>query len=46
MLSKKKKNRLTNIKNFEKNLFTKYTHPDILIRTGGQCRLSNLCFGN
>ena len=41
-IAAKKKNRLTNIKNFEKNLFTKnMPHPDILIRTGGQCRLSN-----
>ena len=41
-IAAKKKNRLTSIKNFEKNLFTKnMPHPDILIRTGGQCRLSN-----
>ena len=31
-----------NIKNFEKNLFTKnMPDPDILIRTGGHQRLSN-----
>ena len=32
----------TNIKNFEKNLYTKnIVNPDILIRTGGKKRLSN-----
>ena len=38
---KKTKNRL-NIRNFEKNLYTKnLPDPDILIRTGGHKRLSN-----
>ena len=38
---KKSKNNL-NIKNFEKNLYTKgMPDPDILIRTGGYQRLSN-----
>ena len=38
---KKIKNEI-NIKNFEKNLYTKnLPHPDILIRTGGHQRLSN-----
>jgi undecaprenyl diphosphate synthase len=37
----KKKQKIT-IKNFEKNLYTYgFPHPDILIRTGGQRRLSN-----
>ena len=37
----KKKQKIT-IKNFEKNLFTSgFPDPDILIRTGGQKRLSN-----
>ena len=31
-----------NVKNFEKNLYTKNMHyPDILVRTGGYKRLSN-----
>ena len=39
-IKKSKKN--TNIKNFEKNLYTKNVpNPDILIRTGGHQRLSN-----
>ncbi len=39
-LKKIKKN--INIKNFEKNLYTKnMPHPDIMIRTGGHQRLSN-----
>ena len=38
---KKNKNEI-NLKNFEKNLYTKnLPHPDILIRTGGHQRLSN-----
>ena len=38
----KKKNNTINIKNFEKELYTKdMPHPDILIRTGGTKRLSN-----
>jgi len=38
---KKKKQKIT-IKNFEKNLYTSvFPDPDILIRTGGQRRLSN-----
>ena len=38
---KKTKNKL-NVKNFEKNLYTKnMPNPDILIRTGGHQRLSN-----
>jgi len=37
----KKKQKIT-IKNFEKNLYTSgFPNPDILIRTGGQRRLSN-----
>ena len=37
----KKKQKITN-KNFEKNLYTSgFPYPDILIRTGGQTRLSN-----
>ena len=37
----KKKQKIT-IKNFEKNLYTSgFPEPDILIRTGGQRRLSN-----
>ena len=37
-----KKTKKINIRNFEKNLFTKkMPHPDILIRTGGHQRLSN-----
>ena len=37
-----KKNMPINIKNFEKNLYTKnIVNPDILIRTGGKKRLSN-----
>ena len=37
----KKKQKIT-LKNFEKNLFTSgFPDPDILIRTGGQKRLSN-----
>ena len=37
-----KKNIPINIKNFEKNLYTKnIVNPDILIRTGGKKRLSN-----
>ena len=39
--SKKAKKNLS-LKNIEKNLYTKnYPNPDILIRTGGHCRLSN-----
>ena len=30
------------LKNFEKSLYTKLPNPDILIRTGGQKRLSNM----
>ncbi len=38
----KKKRKEINIKNFEKELYTKnIPHPDILIRTGGKRRLSN-----
>ena len=38
----KKTKKKINLKNFEKNLFTKnIPHPDILIRTGGHQRLSN-----
>ena len=38
----KSKNKIINIKNFEKNLYTnKIPDPDILIRTGGTTRLSN-----
>ena len=41
MLLKKIKKKL-NVKNFEKNLYTKnMPSPDILIRTGGHQRLSN-----
>ena len=37
----KKRQKIT-IKNFEKNLYTSsFPDPDILIRTGGQRRLSN-----
>ena len=37
-----KKTKKTNIRNFEKNLYTKnMVDPDILIRTGGHKRLSN-----
>ena len=37
-----KKTKKINMKNFEKNLFTKnLPNPDILIRTGGHSRLSN-----
>ena len=37
-----KNSRNLNLKNFEKNLFTKnMPNPDILIRTGGHKRLSN-----
>ena len=37
-----KKTKKINLKNFEKNLFTKnMPNPDILIRTGGHKRLSN-----
>tara|TARA_Y100000591_G_scaffold328716_1_gene355798 strand:+ start:654 stop:1319 length:666 start_codon:yes stop_codon:yes gene_type:complete len=37
-----KKTKKVNLKNFEKNLYTKKVpNPDILIRTGGHCRLSN-----
>ena len=41
--STKKKNKKTfTIKSFEKHLYTNnYPDPDILIRTGGYCRLSN-----
>ena len=38
----KKTNKKINIKNFEKNLYTSnIPNPDILVRTGGQKRLSN-----
>ena len=38
----KKNKKALNIKNIEKNLYTKFMpHPDILIRTGGRQRLSN-----
>ena len=38
----KKSRKNLNLKNFEKNLYTKNTiNPDILIRTGGYQRLSN-----
>ncbi len=38
----KKIKKKINLKNFEKNLYTKYLpNPDILIRTGGHNRLSN-----
>ena len=38
----KKTKKIINIKNFEKNLYTKnMPNPDILIRTGGHQRLSN-----
>ena len=38
----KKKKLVVNIKNFDKNLYTKgIANPDILIRTGGRKRLSN-----
>jgi len=38
----KDKNKIININNFEKNLYTKnIPDPDILIRTGGTTRLSN-----
>ena len=41
LTAKKVKNKI-NMKNFEKNLYTSnMPHPDILIRTGGQKRLSN-----
>jgi undecaprenyl diphosphate synthase len=41
MLLKKNKKKL-NMKNFEKNLYTKnMSNPDYLIRTGGHQRLSN-----
>ena len=37
-----KKTKKINMKNFEKNLYTKkMPNPDILIRTGGHQRLSN-----
>ena len=37
-----KKTKKINLKNFEKNLYTKnIPDPDILIRTGGHYRLSN-----
>ena len=42
ILSALKKTKRINLKNFEKNLFTKnMPFPDILIRTGGHQRLSN-----
>tara|TARA_X000000950_G_scaffold270652_1_gene350713 strand:- start:768 stop:1433 length:666 start_codon:yes stop_codon:yes gene_type:complete len=42
ILNSAKKTKLFNIKNFEKNLFTKnIPDPEILIRTGGHKRLSN-----
>ena len=42
ILSAFKKTKKTNLKNFEKNLYTKnMPNPDILIRTGGHQRLSN-----
>ena len=42
LLAFKKTKKKINIKNFEKNLYTKKTpHPDILVRTGGHQRLSN-----
>jgi len=38
----KKNKKKINLKNFEKNLYTKnMPNPDILIRTGGHQRLSN-----
>ena len=38
----KKSKKKINLNSIEKNLFTKrMPHPDILIRTGGHCRLSN-----
>ena len=42
ILSALKKTKKINLKNFEKNLYTKnLPNPDILIRTGGHKRLSN-----
>ena len=42
IISAFKKTKKINIKNFEKNLYTKnILNPDILIRTGGYQRLSN-----
>ena len=42
ILSALKKTKKINLKNFEKNLYTKnLPNPDILIRTGGHQRLSN-----
>ena len=42
LIAFKKIKKKINIKNFEKNLYTKkLPHPDILIRTGGHQRLSN-----
>ena len=41
-ICKKLKYKKVNLKNFEKNLYTKnQPFPDILIRTGGHNRLSN-----
>ncbi len=42
LYASKKTKKILNIKNFEKNLYTrKMPNPDILIRTGGHQRLSN-----
>ena len=42
ILSAIRKTKKINLRNFEKNLYTKnMPHPDILIRTGGHRRLSN-----